>query len=266
VALQAHLAMLLASRYIMAMARCPKYLGAVECRRKVIPGLPWSSQHKTTTSSSLKPEYAEPIPAPFQSSYHPSSTSSSIPLPSSVPPHHRIGQFNDEYQRPYPPPSRIPYQSPQHHPYEGQPRASSSGYRYEYHQREESAMSPGSPRSVMQGENSLSPRTSQGQFVQDDSHAQEMESIVNGKRPRSAPRVMSTQPRIFACTQCPARFARNHDLKRHQRGHLSVRPYPCQWCGKSFSRKDALKRHILVKVSYDEGQQFESSQREEYSC
>ncbi|PWN31445.1 uncharacterized protein FA14DRAFT_106239, partial [Meira miltonrushii] len=51
----------------------------------------------------------------------------------------------------------------------------------------------------------------------------------------------------FACSQCPARFARNHDLKRHQRGHLSVRPYPCTWCGKSFSRKDALKRHVLVK-------------------
>lgn len=72
---------------------------------------------------------------------------------------------------------------------------------------------------------------------------------MNGKRPRSAPRVLSSQPRIFACTQCPARFARNHDLKRHQRGHLSVRPYPCSWCGKSFSRKDALKRHVLVKVS-----------------
>lgn len=70
---------------------------------------------------------------------------------------------------------------------------------------------------------------------------------INGKRPRSAPRVLSSQPRIFACSQCPARFARNHDLKRHQRGHLSVRPYPCTWCGKSFSRKDALKRHVLVK-------------------
>ncbi|PWN93895.1 hypothetical protein FA10DRAFT_224285, partial [Acaromyces ingoldii] len=53
--------------------------------------------------------------------------------------------------------------------------------------------------------------------------------------------------RIFACSECPARFARNHDLKRHQRGHLSVRPFPCDYCGKSFSRKDALKRHVAVK-------------------
>lgn len=74
--------------------------------------------------------------------------------------------------------------------------------------------------------------------------------MAGGKRPRSAPRVLSTQPRIFACSECPARFARNHDLKRHQRGHLSVRPFPCDYCGKSFSRKDALKRHVAVKVSF----------------
>lgn len=87
-----------------------------------------------------------------------------------------------------------------------------------------------------------------GQPMEVASIAQEGQIPLSGKRPRSAPRVLSSQPRVFACSQCPARFARNHDLKRHQRGHLSVRPYPCAWCGKSFSRKDALKRHILVKV------------------
>lgn len=40
---------------------------------------------------------------------------------------------------------------------------------------------------------------------------------------------------------------RNHDLKRHKRIHLSVKPYGCDVCGKTFSRKDALRRHWMVK-------------------
>ena len=36
-------------------------------------------------------------------------------------------------------------------------------------------------------------------------------------------------------------FNRNHDLKRHKRIHLAVKPFPCNHCDKSFSRKDALK-------------------------
>ncbi|RGB32239.1 hypothetical protein C1646_597024, partial [Rhizophagus diaphanus] len=51
----------------------------------------------------------------------------------------------------------------------------------------------------------------------------------------------------FKCDQCPQSFNRNHDLKRHKRIHLAVKPYPCQYCEKQFSRKDALKRHVLVK-------------------
>ena len=47
--------------------------------------------------------------------------------------------------------------------------------------------------------------------------------------------------RIFKCDQCPQSFNRNHDLKRHKRIHLAVKPFPCGDCDKSFSRKDALK-------------------------
>ncbi|KAK9433652.1 hypothetical protein V1505DRAFT_303359, partial [Lipomyces doorenjongii] len=51
----------------------------------------------------------------------------------------------------------------------------------------------------------------------------------------------------FKCDQCPQSFNRNHDLKRHKRIHLDVKPFPCPNCDKTFSRKDALKRHTLVK-------------------
>ncbi|PWY97762.1 hypothetical protein BCV70DRAFT_153306, partial [Testicularia cyperi] len=51
----------------------------------------------------------------------------------------------------------------------------------------------------------------------------------------------------FKCSACDAIFSRNHDLKRHARIHLAVKPFPCGYCDKAFSRKDALKRHVLVK-------------------
>ncbi|KAF8858162.1 hypothetical protein BDZ45DRAFT_557148, partial [Acephala macrosclerotiorum] len=45
----------------------------------------------------------------------------------------------------------------------------------------------------------------------------------------------------FKCDQCLQSFNRNHDLKRHKRIHLSVKPFPCGHCAKFFSHKDALK-------------------------
>lgn len=54
-------------------------------------------------------------------------------------------------------------------------------------------------------------------------------------------------PKQFKCSACDAIFSRNHDLKRHARIHLAVKPFPCGFCDKAFSRKDALKRHVLVK-------------------
>lgn len=61
------------------------------------------------------------------------------------------------------------------------------------------------------------------------------------------PQQMPQNDKQFKCDQCAQSFSRNHDLKRHKRIHLAVKPFPCGHCEKSFSRKDALKRHILVK-------------------
>lgn len=49
----------------------------------------------------------------------------------------------------------------------------------------------------------------------------------------------------FQCPQCPLSFRRNHDLKRHLKIHLPVRPYICSLCSKAFNRKDALRRHVI---------------------
>ncbi|CAO1630588.1 unnamed protein product [Parajaminaea phylloscopi] len=54
-------------------------------------------------------------------------------------------------------------------------------------------------------------------------------------------------PRNYACPSCPASFSRRHDLNRHSRIHLAVKPFACPNCQKTFSRKDALKRHLMVK-------------------
>lgn len=202
------------------------------------PNLPWM-QHKSTVPHAESADHAPP--------HHPFQPSSPSPANSFT--SHRPSHFNDEPSHLYSHAQQPAH--PHHHSY---PPSSSGGYRYDFH-REGSAMSPGSNHSLLPGEHHspLSPRMhSTHMMPSEEQHhhlLQDVDPSLNGKRPRSAPRVMSSQPRIFACSQCPARFARNHDLKRHQRGHLSVRPYPCNWCGKSFSRKDALKRHILVKVS-----------------
>lgn len=207
-------------------------------------GVPWS-HHKSTIPRSESVEAVPPPLPTYQSSSPPMMHSSSSTGGSN---HLRPAQFNDD--RHYQSHARLPHLTPSHsRQYDPQHHASSGGYRYDYH-RDESAMSPSSSNhGILHQDSSLSPRTKQEHYLHEENqHIHDLDSALNGKRPRSAPRVMSSQPRIFACTQCPARFARNHDLKRHQRGHLSVRPYPCNWCEKSFSRKDALKRHILVKV------------------
>jgi hypothetical protein len=47
--------------------------------------------------------------------------------------------------------------------------------------------------------------------------------------------------RPFVCQDCGKSFVRNHDLKRHQKGHTTAENI-CP-CGKTFPRADALKRH-----------------------
>lgn len=57
----------------------------------------------------------------------------------------------------------------------------------------------------------------------------------------NAPTQHADRDRPFKCNECAHAFNRNHDLKRHKRIHLAVKPFPCVDCDKRFSRKDALK-------------------------
>ena len=69
------------------------------------------------------------------------------------------------------------------------------------------------------------------------------------------PQIPSTQvmtpsgkiKKTFYCHLCPSTFSRNHDLKRHIRIHLGIRPYKCATCPKAFTRADALHRHIHIR-------------------
>ncbi|KAJ3383106.1 hypothetical protein HDU92_004394, partial [Lobulomyces angularis] len=51
----------------------------------------------------------------------------------------------------------------------------------------------------------------------------------------------------FSCPLCCSVFKRSHDLKRHAKKHLNIRPYVCTGCFKGFTRSDALKNHTNDK-------------------
>ncbi|KAI1790581.1 hypothetical protein LXA43DRAFT_890771 [Ganoderma leucocontextum] len=59
---------------------------------------------------------------------------------------------------------------------------------------------------------------------------------------RAHQRLHTLEHRPYRCTQCPASFVRNHDLKRHALLH-DKKAWRCAGCNKIFSRRDAIKRH-----------------------
>lgn len=66
--------------------------------------------------------------------------------------------------------------------------------------------------------------------------------------PQQQQQQQQSQQKQFQCSQCSLSFRRNHDLKRHVKIHLPVRPYSCDLCAKAFNRKDALRRHVISKA------------------
>ncbi|KAI8900361.1 hypothetical protein BC833DRAFT_509404, partial [Globomyces pollinis-pini] len=51
--------------------------------------------------------------------------------------------------------------------------------------------------------------------------------------------------RPFACSyeRCDQKFARKHDLQRHENIHRNERTFRCTKCAKNFRRKDHLEIH-----------------------
>jgi len=67
-------------------------------------------------------------------------------------------------------------------------------------------------------------------------------------KPRNVSKRTKTKDgKSFPCSMCSSSFSRNHDLKRHIRIHLGIRPYKCDTCPKSFTRQDALNRHKNIR-------------------
>ena len=50
--------------------------------------------------------------------------------------------------------------------------------------------------------------------------------------------------KTYECAQCPAKFARRDELKRHQKIHSGDRPLDCPYCDKRFMRSDHRTTHI----------------------
>lgn len=96
-----------------------------------------------------------------------------------------------------------------------------------------------SPNNQMSMVNGIMPSFTSG-------HAASMHHMYGVPHPSQQNQVATDRP--FRCDQCLQSFNRNHDLKRHKRIHLAVKPYPCKHCDKSFSRKDALKVSNTAKT------------------
>ena len=130
-----------------------------------------------------------------------------------------------------------------------------------------------------QGEDANQATSDEDEYVYPDKPAWSVDP--NHEHLAHHPQQQPVNDRLFKCDQCPQSFNHNHDLERHKRIHLAVRPFPCGHCNKSFSRKDALKvciplftrcrnginhasqRHILVKgcgkATATEGEKREGS-------
>ncbi|KAF8351154.1 hypothetical protein F5887DRAFT_936130 [Amanita rubescens] len=50
--------------------------------------------------------------------------------------------------------------------------------------------------------------------------------------------------RPFKCSECPSRFLRKNECKRHELSHKGARPFICHLCLIGFVRQDLLKRHV----------------------
>ncbi|XP_061389358.1 homeotic protein spalt-major-like [Musca vetustissima] len=55
---------------------------------------------------------------------------------------------------------------------------------------------------------------------------------------------LNDNERRHACQQCPRKFKRPDELKRHIRVHTGEKPYACNECEKRFMRSDHLKKHM----------------------
>jgi hypothetical protein len=68
-------------------------------------------------------------------------------------------------------------------------------------------------------------------------------------RPRKIKPEIKSIEKNHKCPDCPLKFLRSHDLKRHLRScHSDWKPHRCKFCGKYFARSDSLRKHLIVEL------------------
>merc|ERR1719356_512696 len=64
----------------------------------------------------------------------------------------------------------------------------------------------------------------------------------------------------FHCTQCPMKYNRPDQFRKHVMTHTGETPHKCNFCGKGFRRKDTLKKHEVVHFPDEDKYRFPCSE------